>query len=142
MTELPGFIELVKALGFPGLLFGLLYLFMRLDEKKWTMLRGDDNEKWRNMGDQMKLMVTEVLANHKEERNRDFEHLRDQMEFLHGQHQTMTLIGSTLGHVHTIAIDLKKDSERVPTYVREIHGRLDKLYDLQLAEARKKEKTT
>lgn len=140
MTELPGFIEILKGVGTPGLLFGLLYLFMKLDEKKWTAQRADDNDKWKNMSEQMKEMVTQVLLNHKEERNRDFQHLQEQMEYLHGQHQALSMMSSAVGNVQSIVMDLKKDVDQIPTYVRELHGRLDKLYALQAGDEMKKEK--
>ena len=134
MSELPGFVDVLKEIGPSGLLFGLLYLFMRLDEKKWTAQRTDDHEKWRALVEQEKQMVAQVLAQHKEERERDFKHLQEQMEYLHGQQATLAMISTALANLQSGMLELKKGTDQLPVNLRDIHARLDIL----IAEKEKK----
>lgn len=131
MTDLAGLVELGKTIGVPGLLFGLLYLFMRSDEKKWERQRTDDKEKWTVLVKQQEGMVAQVLAQHKQERDRDFAHLQEQTEYLHGQYATQTAMVTTLAAVQNIALDVKKSvdqlSTQLPTHIRDLHARFDKL---------------
>ncbi len=123
--DFPSIIEYAKVLGFPGLLFILLYLFIRDNSKKWESTRLDDKEKWGSMVKQHQEAFDSALKAHKEERERDFAHLRDQMEFLHGQHHALTIISARLEGMQVTLADVKRGVDFIPQQFRDVHSRLD-----------------
>jgi hypothetical protein len=98
-------IELAKVIGFPALLFYLIYLTLKYDREKWE----------------------KSMNQHKEERDRDSEHLRELMEAIHGQMQAMAMLNSGWESMNRKIDALGEPLKSLPTAFRDIHARFDNL---------------
>jgi len=127
MPDLPSLVDLAKVIGFPSLLFYLIYQFMKNDKSKWETTRVDQTAMWDKTREDQKNALLEILKQHKEERDRDFKHLESQTEFIYGQHQTLSLLVSKQDMMASNVQEVKKQMDMMTTNFRDVHHRFDTL---------------